>query len=198
MVDEVDAGSTVEAGLRVTLIHIILAVNSLETWFTFTLICALIVHTGSSIATWVGLAFIYHLITITACVARLTLTLMGISNINAAPSILAYILHFQTISGSKILTGHIGNITVKSSPPHRAAAGPRGSRLRARPTIVAADLAAQVYKILAVQPTVSYGAGAAIGAQTISAGPAVLTGLGVTLVMLVFAESTVKTRATAT
>lgn len=198
VVDEVDTFSTVEAGLRVTLIHIILAVNTLVAWFTFTFIRPLIVHTGSSIATWVGLAFIYHLVTITACVSRLALTLMGISNVYAAPSILAYVLYFQTISGSEVLTGHVGNITVKSSPPHRAAAGPGGSRLRAGPTIVAADLAAQVYKILAVEPIVSYGAGAAIGAQTISAGPSVLTGLGVTLVMLIFTESTMKTRATAT
>lgn len=104
VVDEIDTGSTVEAGLRVTLIHIILTVNSLEAWFTFTFISTLIVNTSSSIATRVGLAFIDHLVTITACVSRLALTLMGISNIHAAPSIFAYILHFQTSSGSKVLT----------------------------------------------------------------------------------------------
>lgn len=63
---------------------------------------------------------------------------------------------------------------------------------------MAADLAAQVYKILAVESIVSHGAGAAVGAQTVSAGASVLTGLGVTLVMFIFTESTVKTRAAAT
>lgn len=129
MVDEVKASPTVEARLRVTLIHIILTVNSLEAWFTFTFVSALIVHTSSAIATGVRLAFIDHLVTITACVSRLALTLMGISNIYTAPSISANILHFQTISGSKVLTGHVRNITVKSSPPHCAMAGPGSGRL---------------------------------------------------------------------
>lgn len=62
---------------------------------------------------------------------------------------------------------------------------------------MAADLAAQVYKILAVESIVPHRAGAAVGAQTVSAGASVLTGLGVALVMLIFTESTVKTRATA-
>lgn len=198
VVDEVDTGSTIETGLRVTLIHIVLTVNSLVAWFTFTFISALIIHTSSSIATWVGLAFIDHLFTITACVSGLALTLMGFSNIYAAASILAYILPFQTISARKVFTGHVGNITVKSGPPYRAVAGPGGSCLRAGPAIVATDLAAQVYKILAVESTEPHGAGAAIGPQTISAGASILTGLGVTLVMLIFTESTIKTRATAT
>lgn len=142
VVDEVDTSSTIETGLRVTLIYIILTVDSLKAWFTFAFVRALIVHTSSSIATRVGFAFIDHLFTITACVSRLALTLMGISNIYAAASILAYILHFHTTCGSKVLTGHVGNITVKSGPPHRAVAGPGGSRLRARPAVVAAYLAA--------------------------------------------------------
>lgn len=198
MVDEVDTGSTVEAGLRVTLIYIVLAVNSLEAWLTFTFIGALIVQTSSSIATWVGLAFIDHLFTITACVSSLTLTLMVISNIYATPSVLTYILHFQTVSGSKVLTGHIGNITVKSGPPHSTVASPGGSCLRAGPAILTTDLTAEVFKILAVKSIESHRAGAAIGAQTISAGAPVLTGLGVTFVMFIFTESTIETRATAT
>lgn len=61
-----------------------------------------------------------------------------------------------------------------------------------------ADLAAQVYKILAVESIESHRAGAAICAQTIGAGPSVLTRLGVTLVMFIFTESTIKTRAATT
>lgn len=198
MVDEVDTGSTVQAGLRVTLIYIVLAVNSLEAWLTFTFIGALIVQTSSSIATWVGLAFIDHLFTITACVSSLTLTLMVISNIYATPSVLAYILHFQTVSGSKVLTGHVGNITVKSGPSHSTVASPGSSCLRAGPTILTTDLTAEVFEILAVKSIESHGAGAAIGAQTISAGASILTGLGVTFVMFIFTESTMETRATAT
>lgn len=198
MVDEVNAGASVKTRLRVTLIYIVLAVNTLESWLTFTFIRALIVHTSSTIATWVGLAFIDHLVTITACVSWLTLTLMGISNIYAAPSVSADILFFQTISSSKILTGHVGNITVKSSPAHGAMAGPGGGRLRAGSTVVTSDLAAQVYKILAVKSIESHRTGAAIGTQTISAGSSILTGLRVTLVMLIFTESTIKARATAT
>lgn len=198
MIDEVDTGSTVEAGLRVTLINIVFTVHTLEAWFTFTFISALIVHTSSLIATWIRLAFIDHLDTITACVTRLALTLMRISNIYTTPSILAHILNFQVIHESIVLTGHDGDITVKSSPPHCAVARPGGSRLRAGPTIVAADLAAEVYKILAVGSIVSHGTGAAIGAQTISAGASILAGLGVTLIMLIFTETTIKTRSTAT
>lgn len=198
MVDEVDAGATVEAWLRVTLIHIVLTVNALEAWFTFTFISALIVHTSSPIATRVGLAFIDHIVTITACVSWLALTLMGISSIYATPSIPAHILHFQTISGSKILTGHVRNITVKSCPPHRAMAGPGGGRLRAGAAVVATDMTAQVNKIQAVESIESHRAGAAICAQTISAGSSILTRLRVTLIMLIFTESAIKTRATAT
>lgn len=198
MVDQVNAGASVEAGLRVTLVYIVLAVNALEARFTFTFIGALIVHTSGSIATRVGLAFIDHLITITACVSRLALTLMGISNIYAASCVPADILLFQTISSSKILTGHVGNITVKASPAHGAVAGPGGRRLRAGAAVVTPDLAAQVYKILAVESIEPDRTGAAIRPQPISAGPSVLTGLGVALVMLIFTESTVKARATAT
>lgn len=198
MVDAVDAGASIEAWLRMTLINIILAVDSLEAWFTFTFISALIVHTSGPIATWVGLAFVDHLVTITASVSRLALTLMGISYIDAAPSVPAHTLHFQTISGSKVLTRHVGDITVKSGPSHRAMTDPGSGRLRAGATVVTADLAAQVYKILAVESIESHRTGAAIGSQTIRAGTSVLTRLGVTLVMLVLTESTVETRATAT
>lgn len=197
MVDEVDAGSTIEAGFRVTLIHIVLAVNSLEAWFTFTFIGALIVQTSSSIATRVRLAFIDHLFTITARVSRLTLTLMVISNVNATASVLANILHFQTISGGKVLTGHVGDITIKSGPPHGTVASPGGGRLRAGPAVLTTDLTAEVFKILAVKSIESHGAGATVGAQPICTGASVLTGLGVTFVMLIFTESTIETRATA-
>lgn len=67
-----------------------------KTYTYFTLVCALIVHTCSSIATRVWLALVNHLSTITACVSRSALTLMGISYIYALPSILTYVLHFQT------------------------------------------------------------------------------------------------------
>lgn len=50
-VDEVDTGSSMEAGPRVAFINIILTVHPLVAWFTYTLICALIVLACSSVAT---------------------------------------------------------------------------------------------------------------------------------------------------
>lgn len=82
-VDEVDAGSSMETGLRVAFINIILTVHPLVAWFTYTLICALIVLACSSIATRVRLALINHLFTVTARVSWLALTLVGISHIHA-------------------------------------------------------------------------------------------------------------------
>lgn len=52
-VDEVDAGSSMETGLRVAFINIILTVHPLVAWFTYALVCALIVLACSSIATGV-------------------------------------------------------------------------------------------------------------------------------------------------
>lgn len=50
-VDEVDTGSSMEAGPRVAFIDVILTVHPLVAWFTYTLICALIVFTCGSIPT---------------------------------------------------------------------------------------------------------------------------------------------------
>lgn len=50
-VDEVDTGASMEAGPRVAFINIILTVHPLVAWFTFTLVCALIVLACGSIAT---------------------------------------------------------------------------------------------------------------------------------------------------
>lgn len=52
-VDEVDAGSSMQAGPRVAFIYVILTVHPLVAWFTYTLVCALIVLACSSVATWV-------------------------------------------------------------------------------------------------------------------------------------------------
>lgn len=52
-IDEVDTGSSIEAGLGVAFIDIILTVHPLVAWLTYTLVCALIVLACSSIATWV-------------------------------------------------------------------------------------------------------------------------------------------------
>lgn len=49
-VDEVDTGSSMEAGSRVAFIDIILTVHPLVAWFTCTLVCALIVFAFGSIA----------------------------------------------------------------------------------------------------------------------------------------------------
>lgn len=51
VVDEVDAGSSMEAGLRVAFINIILTVHTLVAWLTYTLICALIILACGSIST---------------------------------------------------------------------------------------------------------------------------------------------------
>lgn len=50
-VDEVDTGSSMEAGPRVAFINIILTVDPLVARFTYTLVCALIVFACSSVAT---------------------------------------------------------------------------------------------------------------------------------------------------
>lgn len=50
-VDEIDTGSTVETGCRVTFVNIILTVHPLVAWLTSALVRALIVHTSSTIAT---------------------------------------------------------------------------------------------------------------------------------------------------
>lgn len=56
--------------------------------------------------------------------------------------------HRLTIPGSKVLAGHVGNVTIQSCPSHLTVAGPGGRCLRARATIVTAHLAAQVHKVL--------------------------------------------------
>lgn len=52
-VDEVDTGSSMQAGPGVAFINIILTVHTLVAWFTYTLVCALIVFACSSVATGV-------------------------------------------------------------------------------------------------------------------------------------------------
>lgn len=50
VVDQVDASSSIEAGLGVAFVYIILTVHSLETWFAYTFICALIILACSTIS----------------------------------------------------------------------------------------------------------------------------------------------------
>lgn len=52
-VDEIDTGSTVETRCRVTFVNIILTVHPLVAWFTSALVRALIIHTSSTVATWI-------------------------------------------------------------------------------------------------------------------------------------------------
>lgn len=55
---------------------------------------------------------------------------------------------FLTLSSSKVLAGHVGDVTVKSRPSHFTVANPGGFCLRTGAAIVTADLAAHVYKVL--------------------------------------------------
>lgn len=118
-VDEVDAGSSMTTRVRVTLIHVILTVHPLVASLAHTLICALVIHAGGSVAAGVGLALIHSLVTVAACVARLALTLVGITDVHTATHVLTHHLHWDTIPSSIVLTGHVGDVTVQTSPAHR-------------------------------------------------------------------------------
>lgn len=194
-IDQVDAGSPMHAGLRVTFVDVILTVDPLIARFTDALVCALIVFACGTVAARVRLAFVDHLLTVAACVSWLALALVGITHIHTAPGILAHTFNFHTIPGSVVLAGHVGDVTVDACPSHCAVAGPGGRRcLRAGAAVVTAYLGAQVHIVLAVLSVVSHGAGAAVGAEAVGAGASVLAGLRVTLVLLVLAERAVKTR----
>lgn len=99
-------------------INIILTVHPLVAWFTYTLVCALIVLACSSVATWVWHALIDHLFTVAACVSWLALTLVEILHIYTPPGVLTHFFHFQTLLDSKVLAGHVGDATVNSHPSH--------------------------------------------------------------------------------
>lgn len=61
-----------------------------------------------------------------------------------------------------------------------------------------AHLAAEVHEVLAVLSIVPHRAGAAVGAQAISAGASILTGLRIALILLILTECPVKTRTATT
>lgn len=69
--------------------------------------------------------------------------------------------------------------------------------MRTDATVVTAHLTTQVHKFLAVLSIVSRRAGTSICSKPVSAGPSILTWLGVTLVLLVFTKRAVKTRTAA-
>lgn len=93
MIDEVDAGPSVLAGLELALIHFILTVDTLVSSHTLALVAAQVIPAGGPVLAGAGVTLIQLHLTVTARVTHLALAVVGVPHVQAVPRVLAQLVH---------------------------------------------------------------------------------------------------------
>lgn len=93
VVDQVDAGAPVLAGLELALIHLVLAVDPLVPSHTLAVVSAQVVPAGGSVLAGAGLALIQLHLAVAARVAHLALAVVAAPHVEAVTRVLAQLVH---------------------------------------------------------------------------------------------------------
>jgi len=168
VVHKVDTGAPVLAWLILALIYFILAIDALIPWDTLTSVAADEVPADGSVLAGVGRALIKLLLTVAPGVAQGALAVMRIASIEADAGVLAQVVSGHPFVEGRHLTGHIGHITVSTSPSRWAQAPGLCFFLNASTFVFTWRPTTEVHQGLTVFPCVAQGAGAAVGTQAVN------------------------------
>lgn len=193
MVHKVDAGAPILARLVLTLVHFILAVDTLISWNTLTSVSSYEVGTGGTMLAWIGRTLVKLLLAVAPRVAQWALAVMGIASIDTDTRVLAQVFNRYSFLQGCGLAGHVEHITVCTVPPRRTQAVGPCLFLNTSSFVFTRRSAAEVHQGLTVFAGVAQRTGAAVGTQAINTCPLIQARVRVALIDIMEAEGTSET-----
>lgn len=128
-VDQIDASPTILAGLRLTFIDFLGAIDTMVARKAFATVSSKVISARGTVLARIRGALVYLFLTVTAGVTSLAAAVMCVPSIKTLPRIPTQVSHFHTLLFCCDLAGHTGDIAVESSPTSLALAVVGGTLL---------------------------------------------------------------------